>query len=181
MLSLKYPKFVLLFFTFLVAYFIFLERNFLLFHDFLFSLGYFGVFFVGVFFSYGFTAGPATALLLILAQEQNIFLVGFIAGFGALIGDLLIFKFIRYSFDDEIKKLSKERLIKSFNRGIPKLVKKYIILVFAGFIIASPLPDEIGVSLLAAFSSFSIRFFLLFSYVLNTAGIFVILFIGTSI
>ncbi len=94
---------------------------------------------------------------------------------------LIIFKFIRYSFADEIEKLSKEKAIKHFNNKIPNLLKKYFIPILACFIIASPLPDEIGVSLLAASQSISTNFFSILSYVLNTAGIFVILLIGSAI
>ena len=181
MLRIKYPKFLLLILTFIIAYVIFSGRSFLLVHDFLLSLGYFGTFLAGIMFVYGFTSAPATAILLILAKEQNILLAGFIAGFGALIGDLLIFKFIRHSFADEIEKLSKERLFNHVNNKLPIMLKKYFIPVLAGFIIASPLPDEIGVSLLAGSTTISTRIFSIVSYILNTAGIFIILMIGTVI
>lgn len=179
--KIKYPKLIFLVFTFVVAYLVFTGRDFSPFHNFLISLGYFGTFLAGVFFTYGFTAAPATAILLILSGEQNIFFAGFIAGLGALVGDLLIFKFIRYSFADEIEKISKEKALNHFNNKIPNLLKKYFVPVLAGFIIASPLPDEIGVSLLAASRSISTKFFSVLSYILNTAGIFVILLIGRTI
>jgi len=179
--KLKYPKFLLLILTFVLAYRLFSGRNFLPFHNTLLSLGYFGTFLVGLLFVYGFTAAPATAILLILAKEQNILLAGFIAGFGALAGDLLIFKFIRHSFADEIEKLSKEKMFNSVNNKISKTLKKYFVPVLAGFIISSPLPDEIGVSLLATSTTISTRVFSIVSYILNTAGIFVILIIGTLI
>ena len=98
-----------------------------------------------------------------------------------MVGDLIIFKFIRYSFADEIDKFSKEKAINRLNNKIPNLLKKYFVPVLAGFIIASPLPDEIGVSLLATSRSISTKFFSILSYVLNTAGIFIILLIGTAI
>ena len=179
--KLKYPKFLLLILTFVIAYILFSGRNFLPFHNTLLSLGYLGTFLAGIFFVYGFTAAPATVILSILAKEQNILIAGFVAGFGALIGDLLIFKFIRHSFADEIEKLSKENVLNRVHNKIPKILKKYFILVLAGFIISSPLPDEIGVSLLAASTTISIRVFSIISYILNTAGIFVILIIGTLI
>ena len=177
----KYPKFLLLFITFLIAYLLFYERTNTPFHNFIISWGYAGTFIAGILFAYGFTAAPATAILLILAKEQNIFLAGFIGGFGALIGDLIIFNFVRYSLDDEIKKLSKEKIISYISHKTPNSIKRYLIPVIAGFIIASPLPDEIGVSLLAASKTISIKIFSVISYLLNTAGIFVILAIGNMI
>ena len=177
----KYPKLLLLFMTFLIAYLLFYERTYQPFHDAVISLGYVGTFIAGALFAYGFTAAPATAIFLILAKEQNILLAGFIGGFGALIGDLIIFNFIRHSFADEIDKLSKEKVVLYINHKAPNLLKKYLLPVIAGFIIASPLPDEIGVSLMAASGNISMKIFSLISYVLNTAGIFVILFIGNAI
>jgi len=159
----------------------FIGRDFLPFHNFLLSLGYLGTFLAGVFFTYGFTAAPATAMLLILSNEQNIFFAGFIAGFGALVGDLIIFKFIRYSFANEIEKISQEKAINYLNNKIPTLLKKHFVSILAGFIIASPLPDEIGVSLLATSRSISTKFFSVLSFSLNTAGIFAILLIGNTI
>lgn len=179
--KLRYPKFILLISTFVFAYVLFRGRTFLPLHDLLLSLGYFGTFLTGVFFSYGFTAAPATAILLILAKEQNILLTGFIAGFGALIGDLLIFTFVRASFADEIEKLSKGGVLNHIHNKIPAVFKKYLVAVIAGFIIASPLPDEIGVSLLAASTNISAKMFFVISYALNTLGIFVILIMGNLI
>ena len=177
----KYPKFLLLFITFLIAYLLFYERNYQPFHDFIASLGYIGIFLAGIMFAYGFTAAPATAILLILAKEQNILLAGLIAGLGALMSDLIIFNFIRYSFADEIEKLSKEKVISYINHKAPNIFKKYLLPVVAGFIIASPLPDEIGVSLLAVSRNISMKIFSVISFLLNSAGIFVILMIGRGL
>ena len=180
-LLMKYPKFLLLLLTFGVAYILFYGRTYQPLHDFIISMGYIGTLIAGMLFAYGFTAAPATAILLILAKEQNILFAGFIGGFGALIGDLFIFNFIRHSFADEIKKLSKEKIVLYVNHKTPNLFKKYFVPVVAGFIIASPLPDEIGVSLLTTSRTISIKIFSVVSYLLNTAGIFVILYIGNTI
>ncbi len=177
----KYPKFLLLLLTFVAAYFIFEERNFLPFHNLLLSLGYFGTFLTGIFFVYGFTAAPATAILLILGKDQNILISGLIAGLGALVGDLIIFKFVKHYFSDEIKRLAEEKPLVYAQSIIPNPIKRYFIILFAGFIIASPLPDEVGISLLAGATNISIKMFSFFSYVINTIGIFIILIIGSSI
>ena len=176
-----YPKFLLLFITFIIAYFIFTGRSYEPLNSFILSFGLFGAFIAGVMFSYGFTAAPSTVLFLIIAKEHNLWLAGFAGGLGALLGDLVIFAFIRSSFSDEIGKLSKEKIIKKFHTSMPNRFKKYLLPVFAGFIIASPLPDEIGVTLLAIHRHISVRMFMLMSYLLNTAGIFVILYLGNLI
>ncbi|MBI2657655.1 hypothetical protein HYX08_03095 [Candidatus Woesearchaeota archaeon] len=177
----RYPKFLLLFITFLVAYIIFYSNEFSHFHDFIVSLGYSGTFAAGMMFSYGFTAGPATAIFLILAEQQNIYLASVIGGIGALISDLFIFSFIRHSFADEIRKLSKESIVRYFNGRLPGKIKQYCLPVVGGLVIASPLPDEIGVTMLAASKIISTKAFAVMSYTLNTLGILAVYLIGKII
>src|SRR3989344_4718737 len=174
----KYPKFLLLFITFVIAYLLFYGKEYLPLHDFIIGLGYPGTFVAGILFVYGFTAAPATVIFLILAQSQNILLASLIGGLGALVGDFFIFSFIRHSFADEVKRFSREKIVRYFNGKFPHTFKKYLLPVVAGFVIASPLPDEIGVTILAASKIISIKIFSIISYLLNTAGIFVILVIG---
>lgn len=176
---LAYPKFLLLFITLILAYLIFAGRTYPPLTEFILTSGYLGAFIAGALFAYGFTAAPATALLLLISKQQNLVAAGLIAGIGALVADLLIFSFIRVSFADEIRHLSNEKVIKTFNGHIPLRIKKYLLPVFAGFIIASPLPDEVGVTLLAAYKKMSFELFTILSYALNTSGILVILYVGT--
>ena len=174
----KYPKFLLLFITFLIAYLMFYGKDYAPFRDFIAGLGYSGTFVAGIMFAYGFTAAPATAVFLILAQHQNIYLASLIGGLGALISDLFIFSFIRLSFVNEIRKLSKEKIVRYFNGRLPGRLKEYLLPVVAGFIIASPLPDEIGVTMLAASKIIPIKIFSVISYALNTLGILAIFLVG---
>lgn len=180
----RYPKLLLLLATFLAAYVLFREWEVMPFHDAFLRYWLVGAFLGGLFFVYGFTAAPATILLLFLGKANNILLVGLIAGLGALIGDLLIFKFVRHSFVDELERVWQWRIwlwFEELTKRAPEGLRKYVLLVFAGFVIASPLPDEIGVLLLAASQSISLKLFSILSYLLNTAGIFVILLIGASL
>lgn len=182
--KIKYPKLLLLLLTFIVGYFLFHERATLPFHDELLVYWYIGSFFAGLFFVYGFTAAPATAILLILGKSENIILVGLVAGLGALLGDFIIFRLIQHSFADEIERVTRWQFwlhFIRFSERTPEKIKKYVTPVLAGFIIASPLPDEIGVSLLAASGKISTPQFAKMAYLLNTAGIFVVLIIGASI
>ena len=179
-MRIKYKKLLLLLLTFAVAYLIFSEGRSLFIQQLLLQAGYLGTIIAGALYVYGFTAAPATAILLILAKQQNILLAGLAAGFGALIGDLLIFQFIRHSFSGEIKELQEEPIFKKIKTRIPPIARKYLAPVLGGIIIASPLPDEIGISLLAT-STISTKKFAIMSYILNTAGIFTILLVGTII
>lgn len=174
----KYPKLLALILSIILAYFLFLGKSLEPWHDFLFSLGYVGIFIAGLLYAYGFTAAPATAILLILAKEQNIILAGLVAGLGALFSDLILFKFIRHSFLDEIRRLSQQKLFIYMKSKKSFIFQKYLLPILGAVLIASPLPDEIGVSLLAS-SNISNKHFYVLSYILNTLGIFIILFIGS--
>jgi len=176
--KIRYPKFIV-FFTFVILAFIFYkdaQRPEL--HALIVSLGYIGVFFSGMFYTYGFTTPFATALLLILGGELNILIAGVIAGFGALLSDLFIFQFIRKMFSDEIVLFSHEKLIKKIYKHVPKSLRKPLIYLIAGIFFASPISDELAVSFLAT-QNVSTKAFAVFSYISNTIGILVILSIGS--
>jgi uncharacterized membrane protein YdjX (TVP38/TMEM64 family) len=181
----RYPKLFLLLLTIFFAVIFFYEgNNYAPLHDFLISLKYLGIFLGGVFYAFGFTAAPATAVLLVLAKEQSIILAMLIGGFGALLSDLFIFMFIRYSFMDEIKELKKEKITKSINKEGKSLFGHYYKHIFpalAGFLIASPLPTEIGVSMMASMKKISIKKFIIIAYLLHSLGILIILLIGNSV
>lgn len=182
-LKIKYPKFLTLIITIIFAFLI-LSHEFIIspIVNLLLSLGTFGIFLTGVFFAYSFTAAPATAVLLIIAKSNiNFIFIAVIAGFGALIGDLLIFKFIRHSFINELELFSKEKIVLYINGKTHPIIKKYVMIIIGFIVIASPFPDEIGIFLLAEFTFISTRLFSLLSLILNTCGILVILIIGNVI
>jgi hypothetical protein len=179
--QIKYPRISLFILSLIVAYLLFSYRSFAPLHNTLILLGYFGTFLTGILYAYGFTAPPATAILLVLAGNQNILFAGLVAGFGALLSDLIIFVFIRHSFTDEIERLSREKIFQCISKKVSSALQRYMLIAFASFLIASPLPTEIGVALLASVKSFSIKKFAIVAYLLHATGIFVILLIGRSI
>jgi uncharacterized membrane protein YdjX (TVP38/TMEM64 family) len=171
----KYPKFAILLASYFLAYLIFSNRDYPALTGYIETLGYLGIFLAGILYSDGFTSGPAAALIFLMSKNLNIFAAGIIGGLGSLMGDYVIFEFIRTGFQDEIQRLSQENLFR--NIRFPKSIEPYILPILAGIFIASPLPDEIGVSMLAT-SKISGRKFAVLSFLLNTAGIFVILLLG---
>lgn len=174
----KYPKLTLLLLMIILAYFIFsnpevksyLSQN----NDkpYLFS------FIAGLMFSFGFTA-PISVGLLITLNPSNIYLAAALGGLGALIADLFIFNLIKFSFLDEFKKLENEKTIKPIKNLIEKEVshkiRNYLLYIFAGFVIASPLPDEIGITMLAGLTKIKQSIFSILSFLLNSLGILIIL------
>lgn len=137
------------------------------------SFGYVGAFITGILFVSIFTVAPAVVVLYFLAGYLNHLLVALFAGMGAVIGDYLIFRFFRDRVFDELTPLF-------LKNGGNKLVKLFQtpyfgwLLPFLGaFIIASPVPDELGIGLLGA-SKLKSWQFLILSFLLNTIGIFIV-------
>ncbi|OGC44761.1 hypothetical protein A2V54_01655 [candidate division WWE3 bacterium RBG_19FT_COMBO_53_11] len=177
----RYSRLFLLLISYILAYFIFTGKDFGPIHSLFLSIGIWGSLAGGFFYAFGFTAAPATAVLLIIAGEQNYFLAGVLAGLGALIGDLGIFFFLRGFFARDLTQLSKTHfanVLRKEERLVLGRWQKYLSMIIAGFIIASPLPTEIGVAILSSNRRMSTPTFALTAFGLHTLGIFTILGIG---
>jgi uncharacterized membrane protein YdjX (TVP38/TMEM64 family) len=146
------------------------------------DFGYFDIFIAGICFSFGFST-PFAIGFFIISNPSNILLAALIGGLGALVSDLLIFKIIRFSFMDEFKRLKKSRPIVEVDRMLDSHwihgVKNYLLFVFAGLVIASPLPDELGVSMLAGLTRIKVYLLAIISFIMNSFGIFIMLLIGS--
>lgn len=178
-MKIQYPKLFGLIVCIIAAYVLFKTDFFREFAEMFNSRGYVSIFLAGFLFAYGFTAPFAVGFFISLAPQVNIFIAAPLAGAGALMADLTIFQFIRTSFQSEFDKLKLTRLFQKiralFDDHFGEKLKKYILWTIAGFLIASPLPDEFGVSLLSGFTTLDKKIFSIISYLLNTAGILVIL------
>ncbi len=181
----KFPKLIVLFITLVLAIILFSKgRNYEPLNNILISLGYFGTFIGGLFYSYGFSAAIATAVLLILAKSQNLFLAIFIGGVGAVISDFLIFYLVRHSLDDEVICFKETKFMRKLRRTTKKTLGKFYTmfnLIVAGILISSPLPTELGIAMIASMKKISAKKFLLITYILHTIGIAIILLIGNSV
>lgn len=143
------------------------------------NMGYFGSFITGIFFVYTFTVAPAVVVLYHLADTLNPLGVALLAGLGAVVGDYIIFRFMRNKVFKELKPLF-EKFGGSTLRKIFFTPYFAWLIPFAGiFIIASPIPDEVGISMLGA-SKIKNWQFLLLAFILNALGIFVVVTIARS-
>lgn len=164
----------------LLAFVLLLGKDFIPLQLTLFSLGYGGTLLAGFMYAYSFTALPAAAIFLLLAQKQNILLAGFIAGIGAIGGDFLFFKLMRGSFSRELQRLSKEKAVVALSRPFLKF-RRYILMGLASIIISSPLPTELGIAMFSSLKEMTLKRFLIVTYALHTLGIFIILLIGKAL
>jgi hypothetical protein len=178
----RYWKLTLLLIFSVLSYFIFSNSNVQDTVNHLNSLSYLGIFIAGLLFSFGFTTPFAIGFFFTIRPE-SILLAALVGGCGALISDLLIFKLIRFSFMDEFYRLEKTKImskvIHEFHHDFNKKIRVYLLYIFAGIIISSPLPDELGVSMLAGLTKISTPTLAIISLVMNTLGIMIMLFISS--
>ena len=135
--------------------------------------GYIGAFLTGVLFTSTFTIAPAILLLYTFANVLHPFEVALFAGLGAVIGDYILFSFLKDRVFAEL-----HPLIKRFGGShIRHLFKTpyfaWLMPLIGGAIIASPLPDELGVGILG-FSRLKTWQFVTLSFVFNATGVFII-------
>ena len=147
------------------------------FHSFLLhlgSFGYIGAFIAGMFFVSTFTVATSALILFILAETLSPLEIGLIAGLGAVVGDVFIFRLVKDNLTNEIENIynhmdRKKHLKKLFHSKY----FNWMLPVLGSIIIASPLPDELGVSLMGIAKMNTLKFILL-SYALNSIGIFLV-------
>lgn len=182
--KIQYPKLFLLMASVVLSYVLF-RSNF--FGEMAYVMnggGYFSVFLAGLLLSYGFTAAFAIGFFVTLAPDVNIFLGALIAATGSALSDLCIFRFIRHSFMGELEKLKStwwfQHFIHLFHTHLSERVKKYVLWMIAGFLIASPLPDEFGVSLLSGFSNINPIAFAMIAFGCNLVGVFTIFVLASA-
>lgn len=143
------------------------------------TYGYLGSLIVGVFFVSSFTVAPASILLFNLAQIHNPLLIALTAGAGAMLGDLLIFRFFKDHLFEELTPLFSRIRKNPFSSLLKSPYFFWLTPVLGALIIASPFPDEIGIGMMGL-SKIGRWQFMLLTYVLNTVGILVIVLLAHS-
>ena len=177
----KYKNLTIVFFSLILVIFLSRIESF---HSFILNLGnfgYIGAFIAGIFFVSMFTVATSSLVLILLGKTLSPIEIGLIAGLGAAVGDLLIFHLIKDNLSNEIKDVYKQ--IDPKNHLKKLFYSKYFswtLPLIGAFIIASPLPDELGISLFS-FSKMNTFKFALIAFILNSIGIFLIVFMANFI
>lgn len=131
-------------------------------------------FVAGMFFTSVFTTAPAIVTLGEIARANSILPTAIFGAMGAVVGDLIIFRFIRDRFSEHLLETIKHQGTRKRIKVLFKLKSFRWLTFFAGgLIIASPLPDELGISLLG-FSKMKTSGFIPLSFAFNFIGILLI-------
>lgn len=132
----------------------------------------------GALFTSAFTTPFSIAVFYELgADKAPLLQTALVGAAGAVCGDYLLFRFIRDRFGEDLLLLIKKAGRARFRGFMEMRLFRYLTFVVAGLIIASPLPDELAVSLLG-FSKVKSLPFMVVSFVFNFLGILAILALG---
>ena len=132
-------------------------------------------FLAGIFFISIFTVAPAVVILIKLMQANSLVAISFFAALGAVVGDLVIFRFIKNNLTDDLIKFFKVRRKKWWQVffQLHRFKFKWLLPVLGAIVIASPFPDEIGLAMMG-FSKIKTSHFIILSFILNFIGILII-------
>lgn len=137
------------------------------------SMAYLGVFVAGFFFTSAFTTAFAIVTLGAFAHEIPLILLALIGACGAVLGDYILFRFMKDRIADDISYFISAKKRKKIATFFTSGVFRFFVPSIAAIIIASPLPDELGVSLLGISKTNSKLIFVI-SFLFNAVGILLI-------
>lgn len=139
-----------------------------------------GSFIAGLFFTSVLTTAPAIVVLGELSLDAPLLSVACIGAIGAVCGDYLLFWLVRDAVSKDVNYLINHSGI----RRLPALFRTKLfhrlLPLLGALVIASPLPDELGLALLGL-SHIRKERFLLISFIMNFVGILIIGMVARSI
>lgn len=131
------------------------------------NLGYLTAFIGGLLYATSLTSATGTIVLANVGESSNPLLAAVIGGLGSLFYDLVIFRLVADQFEH---RPVLHRLVDFFRRH-RRL--RWTAALGGAVVIASPLPDELGIALLDGVGT-KPRWFVPLSFGLNTLGILTI-------
>jgi len=173
-IHLRYKNLTVLFLSIVLA--IILSRSEPLHNIFLHlgTLGYLGALLGGMLFVWIFTMPTGLLILLTLNGIMPSLELAIVATLGAMIGDLVIFKFVRDDLLGEVREIYSHFGGRHLTHILHSKYFHWTLPVIGAIIVASPFPDEIGVSLMGI-SKMKTYKFILVSLILNFSGIYLVL------
>jgi hypothetical protein len=144
------------------------------------DFGYLGAFFTGIFFVSTFTVAPAAVILYHLTQDLYLPLVAVIAGAGGVLGDYIIFRFLKDGLFAELVPVFHNLTNSHFTKFFSTPYFAWLMPAAGALLLVSPLPDEFGLSLMSTVH-LSRWQFIAVSYVCNIVSIYLVIVIGNAI
>jgi len=145
------------------------------------GLTHVGSFIAGMFFTSVFTTAPSMVVLGELALTTPLWVVALFGGVGAVFGDYILFLVVRDGLSKDFDYLAKHSSgVRRAWAALRRARVRWLLPALGAFVLASPLPDELGLAMMGL-STIKPERFLLISFVMNTLGIFAIGLIARSL
>ncbi len=182
---LKFPKLIVFFASIIFAYVLFKTGAFHWIEEHLDGASYPSMLLAGFLFSFGFTSPFAAAYFYEVGHVMDPVFAAVLAAVGATLSDISIFQFTKLSFHDEILRLKETRLLRCLHEvfhhdRISHEFRNALRWILACMVIASPLPDEVGMTFVVSFTHLKGWKLTSLCFALNTVGILFIILLGRA-
>ncbi len=127
----------------------------------------------GFLFTSVLTIPLSIAAILEVSSHASPWMVALSGGMGALAGDLLLFSFFNGHVANDMALLTKSHKYDRLKKVFHLKIFRWVIPLVGALIIASPLPDELGLAMMGVAKT-RLGVFIPISFSMNTLGIFLI-------
>lgn len=137
------------------------------------EMQFIGSFVTGLFFTSLFTTPLSIVAFASIAQTSNIFIMALVGALGSVIGDLVLFIFIKDHLAEDIEEVVHAASHKKIFHIFRRRIFRWLTPLIGALVIASPLPDELGIAMMGL-SKLRTRTLIPISFVMNFIGILLI-------
>lgn len=130
-------------------------------------------FVAGFFFTSLLTIAPAGVAFAEMAHTVPALQLAAWGATGAMLGDLLLFLFVRDAISQDLMRMLRGSWIRKIKALFKTPFLSWAVPVAGALVIASPLPDEVGLAMLGL-SKTDLRFLIPISYAMNFLGIMLV-------
>lgn len=132
-----------------------------------------GALIAGFFFTSMFTTPPAIVALGQISVENSLWITALVGATGAVLGDFILFRFFRDEVAQDLQYLAKVTHVNRVAHIFHLQLFRWVMPFVGALIIASPLPDELGLAMLGL-SRISTKKFFPITFIFNFIGIVII-------
>lgn len=139
-----------------------------------------GSFLSGMLYTSFLTSAPAAVALVSLGAHVAVWKIAVVGALGVVCGDVLLFRFIRSRLTQDIVDTLGGSRVRRFGKILNRRPFSWIVPTLGAVVLASPLPDELGLLMLGA-SKLSQSYFVPFVYTVNVVGIFLLVTVAQAL
>lgn len=168
----NYPHLTFILYSYVVAILLFVLLGDKFFHQLVTPFGIGGIFVAGMMYSYSFTIGLGALLLPAFLEHFSPGVIAVIGGLGGTFADATLFKLFKDNLKIELKRFGATKFMQTVAK-LPFMNHRWFRDILGMLVIISPLPDEIGIAIMAS-AHLSENKFRLLSLTANIAGIYLL-------